>query len=224
MKKLKFLVLAIATLSMLQCLITGCQQKPAVSHWWTLQDSIRIMNEIAAHRHDAEHFFRDDPNSPFYGDSTITYTGIKWFRPDIRYYFQSKLYRYEHPETVIVLGTHGEERKQLRYGYFLLNFEGNEHRLNVYKFTAHDPEQYAMYKNLLSVWFTDETTGNETYEVGRYVEIGDEAPTADHLYTINLNNAYNPYCAYSPSYSCAIPPKEDHLSFKVLAGELKYQH
>ena len=204
-------------------MLTGCQQQqPAVNRWWTTEDSLRIMNEIAVHRQEANDFFNNDPNSPFNADSTIHYDGIKWFPPDIRFYFRSKLYRHEHPETVIVFGTKGEERKELKYGYFILFFERQRHTLNVYKFTPYDAKRYELYKNLLSVWFTDETTGKETYEVGRYVEIGDEDPDINHIYTINLNNAYNPYCAYSPQYSCAIPPKEDHLKFAITAGEKKY--
>ena len=116
------------------------------------------------------------------------------------------------------------KRKELKYGYFLLFFNGQRHKINVYKFTPYDSRRFETYRNLLSVWFTDATTGKETYEVGRYIEIGDESPDINHLYIINLNNAYNPYCAYSPQYSCAIPRKEDHLDFSVLAGELKYHH
>lgn len=181
-----------------------------------------LINEIASHRREVDSTFRFDPNSPFNQDTTIHFEGIKWFPPDVRYYFKSKLYRYDPPETVIVLGTKGEERKQLKYGYFLLKFDGKDHKLNAYKFTASEGERYEMYRNLLSVWFTDETTGKETYQVGRYVEVGDENPFRNFEYTINLNNAYNPYCAYSANYSCAIPRREDHLDFAVMAGELKY--
>ena len=193
-----------------------------MNSWWTGEDSLRIVNEIAAHRAEADSFFRNDPDSPFNHDSMTHYEGIKWFPPDVRFYFRSRLYRYDNPETVSVFGTKGEERRELKYGYFLLYFDGMKQNLNVYKFTPYDAKRYEVYKNLLSVWFTDETTGKETYEVGRYVEIGDEEPDANHIYIINFNNAYNPYCAYSPRYSCAIPRKEDHLSFAVLAGEKKY--
>jgi uncharacterized protein (DUF1684 family) len=58
--------------------------------------------------------------------------------------------------------------------------------------------------------------------VGRYLEVGQEVADPDYLYTIDFNNAYNPYCAYSSQYSCAIPRKEDHLDFPIRAGEMKY--
>jgi uncharacterized protein (DUF1684 family) len=75
---------------------------------------------------------------------------------------------------------------------------------------------------MLSVWFTDETTGKETYRVGRYVEVGEENPDPQFVYTIDLNKAYNPYCAYSDLYSCAIPRKEDHIPIAIRAGEKNY--
>ena len=72
-----------------------------------------------------------------------------------------------------------------------------------------------------SLWFTDLTTGKETYEVGRYLDfLKDEDP--DYVYTLDFNLTYNPYCAYSPAYSCPIPRKEDHLDLAVTAGEKKW--
>ena len=52
---------------------------------------------------------------------------------------------------------------------------------------------------------------------------------------VDFNMAYNPYCAYNPPhslfvkmgmtprmlYSCPIPPKENHLSVPIQAGEMK---
>lgn len=141
---------------------------------------------------------------------------------NVNFYFRSRLYRYPQPKLVKVMGTQGEEREFVRYGYFILEMDGKQHRLNVYKFAPSDAQRYALYKDHLSVWFTDLTTGDETYEVGRYIDVGTENANEKHVYTINFNNAYNPYCAYSALYSCAIPLREDHLEFAVRAGEMKY--
>jgi uncharacterized protein (DUF1684 family) len=181
-----------------------------------------VLDEINAHRREVDSSFQYDPNSPFHSDSSAHFDGIKWFPPDEKYIFTSKLHRYAQPETVTVLGTKGEERKEIKYGYFILKFEGTDHHLNAYKFGLEEIEQHPQLRNRLSVWFTDETTGKETYGVGRYIEVDDLAADTNYIYTLNLNNAYNPYCAYSPMYSCAIPRKEDHLPFPVKAGEMKY--
>ena len=72
-----------------------------------------------------------------------------------------------------------------------------------------------------SIWFTDKTTNNETYGVGRYLPF-DLNQDKNYKYTIDFNLAYNPYCAYSSDYSCAIPSKEDYIDLAIKAGELKY--
>lgn len=164
-------------------------------------------------------FFRSDPESPFQKDTLSHFTGIKWFPPDIGFYCQSILHRYDQPETVSVFGTKGEERKHLKCGYFTLMIQGRSYKLNVYKYL---PGSEQRLRDLLSVWFTDATTGKETYEVGRYVDVGNESADPDYVYAINFNNAYNPYCAYSAIYSCAIPRREDYLDIPVRAGESKY--
>jgi uncharacterized protein (DUF1684 family) len=196
---------------------------PAISS----ADSLTIVTENQAHRESVDEFFRTDPGSPFRRDSSAAYHGLRWVPVDPRYRAFSVLHRYEHPETVVVLGTRGEERKNLKYGYFefVLPDENGRARpctLNVYKFTPYDGQRYLLYRDNLSVWFTDLTTGIETYDVGRYVEIGNEVGESSHVYVIDLNKAYNPYCAYSNLYSCAVPRREDRLDIAVRAGELKY--
>jgi hypothetical protein len=182
----------------------------------------KFIDEISAHRREVDSSFRYDPDSPFNRDPSAHFGGIKWFPPDEKYVFTSQLHRYAQPETVIILGTKGEDRKEIQFGYFTLVFEGTGHPLNVYMSGPEEIEQRPQLRNYLSVWFTDATTGKETYGVGRYIDVGALDSDTNHIYTIDLNNSYNPYCAYSSLYSCAIPGKDDHLPFPVRAGEMKY--
>jgi len=206
----------------------GCtRQQPPVT--LSAADSLAIVEENLNHRASVDSFFVYDPGSPFKRDSSITYTGIKWYPIDARYTVRSTIHRYEAPDTVDVMGTKGETRRQLRYGYFEFALPDTNGmavpvRLNVYKFTPHDGRRYALFRDYLSVWFTDPTTGVETYHVGRYVEVGAEQPDPQHVYAIDFNKAYNPYCAYSGLYSCAIPRTEDRILTPVRAGELTYHH
>lgn len=188
----------------------------------TAADSANIINDIFTYRAETDSFMKASPASPFQRDSSIEYTGLKYFNPDLSFYFESKLYRYSNPDTVIVLGTKGDERKHLKYGYFKLIYQGREHRINVYKFTPYDSVRYAKFKDNLSFWFRDKTSGKETYKIGRYFEIGNENTDPEHTYFIDLNKAHNPYCAYSTIYSCPLPREEDFLKFEVHAGEMNY--
>lgn len=192
----------------------GCRSKPPAR-----QD---YLAETLHYRSMVDSFFRYDPQSPFHQDTAVQYHGLNWYPPDPEFTFSSKLYRYNTPAAVSIYGTKGEERKMIRYGYFLIDYDGRQYVLNIYKRAPQDPQHPGRDNEPLSVWFTDETTGQETYGVGRYIDIGEEQPDPNFSYTINFNNAYNPYCAYSSRYSCAIPMKEDHLPFPVHAGEKKY--
>jgi uncharacterized protein len=218
MKSLPHIILFVTVLSLF---VTSCQKRRSELTTITPQESVRILNEITLYRAQADSFFRYDPGSPFNRDSAAHFDSVKWFPPNLKYYFRSVLYKYPDPQTVIVFGTKGEERHELRYGYFKIIYEDNEYLLNVYK-TPPSENKSSIPPNYLSVWFTDATTGKQTYGVGRYVEIGDENADPNHVYVIDMNKAYNPYCAYSSKYSCAIPRKEDHFDFPVPAGELKY--
>jgi uncharacterized protein len=190
------------------------------------QDSLAVVRENTAYRADAALFFASHPDSPFRSDTSVVFAGLRWFPIDPRFRGRSVLHRYERAETVTVMGTGGEERKQIRFGWFEFPAPGDDRpvllRLNAYR-ELPDEEQAGEAAGHLAVWFTDRTTGIETYHVGRYVNVGRADPDPEHVYTIDLNKAYNPYCAYSALYSCAIPRKEDHLNIAVRAGEKSYR-
>jgi len=91
--------------------------------------------------------------------------------------------------------------------------------LKLYK-NIHHPIN-PMYKNNLFLPFKDFTNGETTYGGGRYINL----MTTDIIkgkINIDFNTCYNPWCAYSDGFNCPIPPKDNHLSFEVLAGEKKF--
>ncbi len=210
------------------CVMTfaSCSRTPALPVL-TRADSLSIIEENMEYRGEKDAFFAHDPHSPFVRDTSARYHGINWFPVNPAFRGESVLHTYAAPETVTVMGTKGETRRQLRYAYVEFPVPGESGapvliRLNVYKFTPYDSERYARYPETMSIWFTDSTTGRETYEVGRYIDAGDDAHDPNHVYVIDLNKAYNPYCAYSRMYSCAIPRNEDRLPIALRVGEMKY--
>ena len=98
-------------------LFAGCMRGPALPPL-SPADSLRIVRENLDHRMAKDEFFRTDPDSPFRRDTSVAFVGLHWFPVDPRYRVTSVLHRHAEPETVVVLGTRGEPRKQLRYGYF----------------------------------------------------------------------------------------------------------
>jgi uncharacterized protein len=172
-------------------------------------------NSIEDIRENKNNYMKNDASSPFNQDPGAEYRNLKYFDINPDYVFTSRLYQYPQKDTIIILGTKGEERKTVKYGYVILDYKGEEYRQNVYQGTGRNGDEY------YSIWFTDQTTGNETYGVGRYIDFEYE-PDTTHIYTIDFNLAYNPYCAYSSKYSCAIPTKEDHLDLEIKAGEKSF--
>lgn len=68
-----------------------------------------------------------------------------------------------------------------------------------------------------SIFFSDDTTGKESYGIGRVLQL--DALTLDHLESIDFNYAFNYPCAFSVYCTCPIPSKRNHLPFEVTAGE-----
>lgn len=160
-------------------------------------------------------WMKNNSISPFNFKGKVEFHDLIYFDVNPDFVFKSKLYEYEPKDTVIIFGTKGEERKTIRYGYVTFNYEGKEHKINVYQGTTRNGDIY------YSIWFTDKTTNNESYGVGRYIDF-EKQDDLNFIYDIDFNLAYNPYCAYSPNYSCAIPTKEDYLPIEIKAGEKKF--
>ena len=101
----------------------------------------------------------------------------------------------------------------IKYGEVYFTIDKKEYKLNVYQ--SQELLQSADYKDYLFIPFTDATSGNETYEGGRYIDL--TIPTGNQV-LINFNKAYHPYCAYTDGYNCPVPPQENKLPIKIEAG------
>ncbi|HUD72226.1 MAG TPA: DUF1684 domain-containing protein [Dongiaceae bacterium] len=135
-----------------------------------------------------------------------------WYDADPAWVFEAPLRRYEKPETRSLLTSLNRRKEYLAVGWFdLKRPDGAPLKVQVY-----EPTFLANGADHLSILFTDETTGRETYGAGRYLDL---APPRDGLYTVDFNRAYNPLCAYTPVYNCPIPPRENALPVPVRAGE-----
>ena len=112
--------------------------------------------------------------------------------------------------------------KQIYRVYGVISFKIGDTllRLNIYQ--SQNLMQSDQYKNYLFLPFTDATTGKETYDSGRYIDLT-SADIQNNQVTIDFNKAYNPYCAYVTGvYNCPIPPGENNLAVAIKAGEKKY--
>lgn len=68
----------------------------------------------------------------------------------------------------------------------------------------------------LQIVFADATTGEETYDVGRFLYV---RPRQDGTVDLDFNRAIVPPCAMSDQFNCPLPPAGNRLSIAVRAGE-----
>ena len=116
----------------------------------------------------------------------------------------------------------GQIKKNYRiYGVIHFTINDTSVTLNIYQ--SQDLMATSQYKDHLFIPFTDATSGEETYESGRYIDLEINDIKSDKM-IIDFNKAYNPYCAYvSGKYNCPIPPKENELPVAIPAGEKLFE-
>ncbi|HSQ61392.1 MAG TPA: DUF1684 domain-containing protein [Acidobacteriota bacterium] len=141
-----------------------------------------------------------------------SYKGMKFFPADLSYYVVTTLRRNPKPDTTIILSTRGNQRRAVRVGWFEFDLKGTRCRLEATRLL-----EPGVVENDFGLFFSDATTGKESYPVGRYL---DPIRRKDGRYVLDFNRSYNPACAYSEHYNCPIPPKENRLKVAIRAGEM----
>jgi uncharacterized protein len=130
------------------------------------------------------------------------------YNPDLE--FQAPLEPDPKREALAMPTSNGSQAIYERVGWFSFAVDGQTLRLAGFAREGDD------HPEALFVPFKDTSSGLETYGGGRYLE----AQLHDGTVAANFNFAYSPYCAYSEGWSCPIPPRENWLPLKILAGEL----
>lgn len=103
--------------------------------------------------------------------------------------------------------------------YGTIHFLINDTTLTLNIYQSQDLMATDKYRDHLFIPFTDATSGEETYESGRYIDL-EIKDTKNDIVVIDFNKAYNPYCAYvSGKFNCPIPPAENRLPVAIRAGE-----
>ena len=170
--------------------------------------------EVLSLRVDKDSFLKNDIDSPIPPNERANFKGLNYFPPDAVYRVTSKLERFDMPKPITMATSAGTRQAYLRYGAFTFQIERPSMKLVVYK-SAEDP-----YARSLFIPFSDQTSSRETYAAGRYLDIEEQG---GNDYELDFNMAYNPYCAYSEEYTCPIPPAENKLPVRILAGEKNYK-
>ena len=149
-----------------------------------------------------------DPASPRFKD----YKGLKYFPPDLALRYELPITANPKPDVVTIMSTRGNQRRAERVGWFEFLVGQTPARLEALRLL-----EPGIGENDLGIFFRDATTGKETYELGRYVDVK-KLPNGRFL--LDFNFAYNPACAISDHYNCPVPPRANILPMAIRAGEM----
>jgi uncharacterized protein (DUF1684 family) len=168
------------------------------------------IDALEAQRAEKDAYFRHNPYSPLEPEDRQTFSGLQYYEPDLAFQYMLQLQPAD-PERITLQTNTGDEQTYNRIG--TVKFEVDD-----------EPAEAAMYQSTddddLFLPFRDATSGKETYGAGRYLEPVD---LGNGEVLVDFNLAYNPYCAYSPNYSCPLPPVENWLKVPIRAGEKKFK-
>ena len=172
------------------------------------------MSELEEFRAEKDAFFRDDPRSPLRPEQRSAFEGLAYFgeNPDLVILAPLDTEGVDRAERIETPTTTGGERVYRRAGKVRFEVDGEPAELTLFS----SPDMHDLF-----VPFRDATSGSETYGAGRYLEV--DPPASDGTVVVDLNYAYNPYCAYNPDWSCPIPPAENRLTVAIRAGERDFR-
>lgn len=168
------------------------------------------MSELDRFRADKDAFFRDQPGSPLTAEQRASFSGLAYFpeSPGLVVTAVLDTEGIDVEEPIAMQTTTGGTQVYRRAGVVRFEVDGSATRVTLFA----SPEMHELF-----LPFRDATSGKESYGAGRYLEV--EPPDGDGPVVVDFNYAYNPYCAYNPSWSCPIPPGENWLAVPIRAGE-----
>jgi uncharacterized protein (DUF1684 family) len=170
---------------------------------------------LIAQRQSKDRFFGQHWQSPIPPEERPRFEGLTYYPPDPAYRFELKLHEHDQKQIMKVEDTAGNIRSLIRWGEFRFEIAGTECVLQAYKSDSKEER--------LFVPLRDATSGKETYQAGRYLDLDPENHlTPEGKWIVDFNEAYNPFCAYSEAYACPFVPPENWLKVSIKAGEKKY--
>ena len=178
----------------------------------------QFINETNAERIVKNKEFLDLEKSPLLAEDIGNFSGLNYFPADPDYKVTATFQRVTMPITFRMKTTTDRLPEYRTFAKITFKLMDTTLSLNVYQNV--ELTLKSGYEDYLFVPFTDETSAEESYGGGRFMDL--RQPTSNTI-EIDFNKAYNPYCAYNHKYSCPIPPSENHLPVQEKAGEKIYK-
>lgn len=166
-----------------------------------------LLNE----RQEKNRAFMISPESPLKPEMKRSFKGLPYFPPNQDWVFSAELkMEKEGGDTLELALNDGQKERLIRVGKLSFTQEGKTYTVSCFRNPYADD-------NKLFVPFRDASSGIESYGGGRYLD----AQSQGEAVILDFNRAYNPFCAYNDDFICVIPPEENRIPLKILAGEQK---
>ncbi|MGE5243635.1 MAG: DUF1684 domain-containing protein [Betaproteobacteria bacterium] len=143
------------------------------------------------------------------GEVARNFAGFTWFPIDPKYRVVGRFIREPEAREVKVPMITGDFATYKTEGLVEFTLDGQTIRMR----------PMTTRPNRFFFIFTDGTTGHETYHAARFL-YADLKP--DGTTVLDFNEAYNPPCSFNPFTTCPLPPPENRMKVRVLAGEKDY--
>jgi len=172
----------------------------------------RAYVETLVHQRAAKDTEMQSASGPLLDAQRRRFQGLAYYRPRLDLVFDVPLEPSARADTVRFITSQNTYDTFVRLGVFRFDYRGRPHALALFQ---------SVDNGSLFLPFTDLTSGDTTYGAGRYLN---PDPLQDGHYRLDFNLAYNPYCAYNARWICPIAPPENHLDFRVEAGERNFPY
>lgn len=134
---------------------------------------------------------------------------LTWFPINKHFHLNARYKRYPEAKNSGQPDTFGDTVADRMDGYLSFSFEGKKYKLDVTETKTHK----------LFLKFKDLTSGKETYPPSRYLYT-EPVQDDNEKVVLDFNYAYSPPCAFTAYATCIFAPPQNHLPFRVEAGEI----
>ena len=161
--------------------------------------------------------YADAKTSPLLPEDLKVFKSLDFYPVNEKFFVVAKFIRTENELPFEMKTSTDRKPVYVKYGEAHFNIDGQFFKLNIYRNIELSKKE--QYKDYLFLPFSDLTCGSESYIGGKYIDL--KIPQGDSI-VIDFNRSYNPYCAYSPKYSCPKVPLENDLKIEIRAGVKKF--
>ncbi len=142
----------------------------------------------------------------------LNFKGLEYFPTDLRWRVQATFEPYNPPKILKIATVVNTVEDDSCPGALKFQIDGTPCSL--------DATIERGTENRLFIMFSDETSGKETYGLGR--QLYTAMPDSGNHVILDFNKAYNWPCVFTEFATCPIPPRQNHLPVRIEAGEKMY--